>query len=169
MIETIFRKLVWLFNIKHRVIKPTCPDCKRAVPLMTRYFLFQSKPLGIFVHHFHRSDLDEFHDHPWTFVTVLLSSGYWEHMPLTGWRITEPKVISGPVAADDTGYRRWRPRLSVLYRPAKFRHYVEVKKPTWTLVIRFRRVRDWGFWSGGMWHFWRTFDASGSRSICEDE
>lgn len=150
------------------VIRPTCPAGKEGTPLMTRFYVFQTKPVAVYLHLFHRSDLDEFHDHPWSFLTFLLSSGYWEHLPLTGWCPSKPFKITGSVVAGDTGFRRWRRRFSVLYRPALFRHYVEVVKPTWTLVIRFRRIRDWGFWSDGKWHFWKTFDESGSRSICED-
>ncbi len=148
-----------LVRIPHRIIAPDCPEGKRARALMTRFFLFRSKYLGIYLHCFHRSDMDDFHDHPWAFVTILLSSGYYEHMPsnVTRFISAEHKVA-------------WRPRFSILYRPAEFQHYVELKKsPTWTLVFRFQRVRDWGYIVNGIWKRWELWDKElKSRSICED-
>lgn len=43
-------------------------------PLLTRYFLLQTRWLGVYLHHLHASDDDRaMHDHPWTFVSLLLS------------------------------------------------------------------------------------------------
>lgn len=136
---------------KWRVITPDCPEGKVGKPLMTRWFIFRRESFGVFVHLFHRSDLDEFHDHPWTFITFLVGSGYWEHVP-----------------SGSTGkHRVWRPRFSVLYRPAEYQHYVEVVRPTWTIVLRFKQVREWGFIKDGRWTHWRAFEDLKSRSICE--
>lgn len=65
------------------------------------------------------------HDHPWSFVTVLLKGGYLER---TG----------------DT-YRRKYPG-QVLYRPATWAH--DVTTPygrSWSLIITGPKKRDWGF------------------------
>lgn len=107
-------------------------------PLFTRYYLFESKPLSVYLHHFHASDDDRaFHDHPWSFVTFLFHHGYWEHTPKG---------------------RFWRRRFSLLRRPATWRHIVELEKPTWTLVFRFKRVREWGFHVPGTgWMDWQTY------------
>lgn len=137
-----------LDRLPRRVIQPDCPEGKVGAPLMTRYLLFRRESFGVFLHHFHRSDLDEFHDHPWTFVTILLSSGYVEHTPNGNF---------------------WRRRFSVLVRPAEYQHFVEIVKPTWTLVLRFRKRREWGFIKNGIWTWWRRFEDLKSRSICEEE
>lgn len=134
-------------RLPRRVITPDCPEGKVGRPLMTRYFVFRRKAFGLFVHHFHRSDLDELHDHPWTFMTLLLSSGYWEHT---------------------TKGRFWRRRFSILYRPAEYQHFIEIEKPVWTVVLRFRRCREWGFIKDGKWTWWKAFEDLKSRSICED-
>lgn len=111
--------------------------------LLVRYFVFQSERLAVYVHHLMTSDEDRaLHDHPWSFVTFLMSSGYYEHTP--------------------TG-RHWRRRFSVLYRPATWQHRLELVKPTWTLVFRFRRVRVWGFITKGGWMDWRTY----GREFCD--
>lgn len=106
-------------------------------PLMIRYFILRLPFVAIYVHKFMRSDNDRhFHDHPWSFVTILLNRGYNEHTPRGTF---------------------WRRRFSVLYRPATWQHWVEINRPVWTLVIRFRRVREWGFITEKGWIDWKTY------------
>jgi hypothetical protein len=106
-------------------------------PLLTRYFLFQTRCVGLYLHCLHSSDEDRaLHDHPWSFVTFLFHRGYHEHTP------------SG---------RFWRRRFSVLWRPAEWQHRLEVSQPTWTLVLRLRRRREWGFWLPTGWLDWRAY------------
>lgn len=130
-----------------RVITPDCPQGKVGSPLMTRYKLIRRESFALFIHRFHRSDLDELHDHPWTFITFLIGGGYWEHTPQG---------------------RFWRRRFTILYRPAEYQHFIEIERPTWTLVLRFRERREWGFIKHGIWTMWRKFEELKSRSICED-
>lgn len=100
-------------------------SCNSPKPLLVRYFLLHTKPISVFLHHLMQSDEDRaLHDHPWSFITILLSGGYWEHTQ------TE---------------RLWRRRFSILYRPAEWQHRLELPKPVWTLVIKFRSRREWGF------------------------
>jgi len=102
--------------IRRRVI--TDPCYPEGGPLFTRYYLFQCPFFALYVHHFHRSDNDRHvHDHPWSFVTWLLSSGYWEHVPEL------------PMFPAGTQVRFWRPRFSVLWRPAEWQHWVEIERP----------------------------------------
>ena len=82
------------------------------------------------LHKFLRPDNDfcSLHDHPRSFVTLILAGGYRETMP--------------------HGVR-WRSPGTLLYRPATFRHRVDVPhgRPCWTLLW-FRNVtRRWGFWT----------------------
>lgn len=111
---------------------------KEKGPLFTRYYLFESKPLSIYIHCFHTSDDDRaMHDHPWSFISFLFHRGYYE--------ITDSGTF-------------WRRRFSILYRPATWKHIVILKKPnTWTLVFRFKRIREWGFWVNGSWMDWRAY------------
>lgn len=110
-------------------------NCERDLYL-TRWYLFRIKWLAIFLHRFHRSDEDRaLHDHPWAFITLILWRGYDEH-------------FADPQATDKTMIRRRWP-LTIHYRPATWRHRVELieGRQAWTLVFRFKEVRDWGFWT----------------------
>lgn len=118
---------------RRRVIRA----CNGGDVLLVRYFLLHTTPLSIFLHHLRQSDEDRaLHDHPWSFITVLLSGGYWEHTP------TE---------------RLWRRRFSVLFRPAEWQHRLELDQPVWTLVFKFRSRRDWGFIMADGWHRWNEY------------
>lgn len=112
--------------------------CNRAQgTLLVRYFLLHTKPFSVFLHHLMRSDEDRaLHDHPWSFITILLSGGYWEHT---------------------TTERIWRRRFSVLYRPAEWQHRLELERPVWTLVIKFRSRREWGFIMPTGWQRWNEY------------
>ena len=100
-------------------------------PLLTRYYLILTRRGAVYLHHLHASDEDRaLHDHPWSFVTWLIGGGYYEHTPAG---------------------RCWRRRFSVLWRPAEYRHRLVLTRPTWTLVVRFRRRRAWGFWLPSGW------------------
>jgi hypothetical protein len=106
-------------------------------PLLTRYYLLDTKRAALYLHHLHTSDEDRaLHDHPWSFVTLLLSGGYYEHT---------------------TTERLWRRRFSVLYRPAEWQHRLELVRPTWTLVLRLSRRREWGFITRAGWLDWRSY------------
>lgn len=126
-------------KIPRRAIRDRCLPGKR--PLLVRYYLLQTRWLGVYVHHLLRSDhRDALHDHPWGFVTWLLSSGYWEHTPAG---------------------RCWRRRFSVLVRPATWQHALELERPCWTLVVRFCRVREWGFWTARGFVHYEAFGREG--------
>lgn len=120
---------------RHKVIR-MCDDNS---PLLVRYFILHTKPISIFVHHLMQSDVERaLHDHPWSFFTFLVSGGYWEHT------VTE---------------RIWRHRFSLLYRPAEWQHRLELEKPVWTVVIKFRSHREWGFIMKDGWHHWSKYMA----------
>jgi hypothetical protein len=165
-------------HFKYRIIAPDCPERTTGRPLMTRYALLRRKAFAIFLHHFHRSDLGEFHDHPWNFITFLFHRGYWEVIPLC--QFVLPLWAAWSYAGDDEhgrpiAVRVWRPRFSILYRPATYQHYIELEScichgrpnPTWTLVLRFKERRQWGFILKGRWVQWNKMDKEGYRSICE--
>lgn len=109
--------------------------------LLERYYLIDTRWFALYLHHLMTSDEDRaLHDHPWSFITFLLSSGYYEVVE-DGWPHME----------------LWRRRFSVLYRPAEWRHRLHLVRPCWTLVLRFRRRRDWGFWLPSGFMNWREY------------
>ena len=105
--------------------------------LVRRNFLF-----NIYLHHIVRDDDDRaLHDHPWRYVSFILSGGYWE--------VTE----SG---------HRWYGRGSVVRRRAVHKHRLEVgSNGAWTLFFSGHRTREWGFHCPQGWVPWRDFTASG--------
>lgn len=107
-----------------------------SIEYLVRYRLRLSNDLfGIYVHHFREPDIPVFHDHPWNFLTLILRGGYTEHRP---WHPP-----------------RKRRAGSLAYRCAEQPHYVdELDGETWTLVVRFRRRREWGFWLGEKLERW---------------
>lgn len=111
-----------------------------------RYHLLKTRWLGIYLHEFVRSDHDRcLHDHPWGFVAVIIRGGYMEQM------------------AD--GYY-WRRPGSILWRPAKTAHRIEIpygSRP-WSLVFVGRKVRDCGFYTKDGW---RKND--GVSPLCETD
>lgn len=132
---------------------------------LTRFYLFRHRRLGVMLHWFERSDEDlELHDHPWSFVSVILWRGYVEHYEVSQTcaacqgngvvRHTAAAIACRRCDATGEDYRRVRKRrwpLTILWRRAEWRHRVELVKerPALTLVIRFRERRQWGFWSQG--------------------
>lgn len=101
-----------------------------AHPLLIRYYLLSTPWFVVNIHKLLRSDEDRYlHDHPWDFWTLLLSGQYFEHLP------------GGTVRCLNAG--DW------LYRKAEHRHRVELNEPCWTLVLRRRTRREWGFWING--------------------
>jgi hypothetical protein len=69
------------------------------------------------------------HDHPWSFLTILLWNGYLERV------------------GDQDEYKVYKRRPgSILYRPAEFSHSIITPYGTsWSLVFTTKKVRDWGF------------------------
>lgn len=106
---------------------------------MNRYWLipYSRFPLAARVHQILRSDDDRaFHDHPWAYVTIILKGGYTEVRPI----FDESGLFIGES-------REWRGAGSILYRPAKSWHRLEIAEgvDTWTLFITGRKVQQWGF------------------------
>lgn len=104
--------------------------------LLIRYTIFDCKFFGIKIHKLVGTDNACQHDHPWAFVTFLMKGGYVEYTP------NGSKVYS---------------RFSLLYRPAKYTHKLEIHQPVWTFVITFKRVREWGFHTPKGWIKWFKF------------
>ena len=133
----IFHKL---FNKlgRYRLI----PDRRTGANYMHRYYLFLKDrnwfPFNLTLHKIVRSDDPVFHDHPWPYMTIVLSGGYWEHTP-------EGKFWRGP------GHMR--------FSKAESLHYLEVPQggSVWTLFFRFGKKKEWGFIKDGEWVHYQTY------------
>jgi hypothetical protein len=98
-------------------------------------------PFNVLLHNIKLSDDPIYHDHPWSWCSIVLRGGYFEHRP----------GAFGDVKV-------WRRPGSICFRKATDLHYVELgKKDVWTLFIHGRRVRKWGFIYKGVWTYWRDF------------
>lgn len=75
-------------------------------------------------------------------------------------RAEEIDRIEGRLIYPPDPVRTWRRRFSILWRPAEWKHRLELDRgrPTWTLVVRFRKRREWGFDVPGRgWLDWRAY------------
>ncbi|HET8738055.1 MAG TPA: hypothetical protein VFM69_15800 [Pricia sp.] len=107
-------------------------------PYLTRYIILNLKNVQLCLHIFHRSDADDLHDHPWSFISLLLWRGYNEQTP--------------------EGKSRKYPGM-ILYRKANHLHRVELVngKKAVSLVIMGKRKRAWGFTTSKGWVYWETY------------
>lgn len=114
-----------------------------------RYVLPRNPWFNIYLHKFLHDDEDRaLHDHPWWFISIMLSGEYIE-------------VVKNTVIC------RYAP--SVAYRPATHAHRVVLPKdedgvpePCWTLVITGRVTRDWGFHCPQGWRHFKEFTSPGN-------
>lgn len=105
-------------------------------PYLTRYYLLLKDrkwfPFNVFLHNFHKGDLDDLHDHPWPYFTVILKGGYWEHTP------------SG---------KHWRSPGHFRFATPRSLHRIELAPNTnvWTMFVPGPKIREWGFIVNGCW------------------
>ncbi len=146
-IDSIFEK----FNRK-RII----PDDETGPVVLVRYFmLFKDKPrnlntnikerdvpFNIFIHKICDDDPRYLHDHPWNYFTIILKGGYWEY--------SDPEIYH-PTDADEIP--KWKGPGSFSFNKATSFHRLVLNDniPCWTLFIRFRKIREWGFNINGKW------------------
>lgn len=115
-------------------------------PYLTRWELLICKWFAIYLHRFERSDdRSSLHDHPWNFLTIPLRYGY------------NDCTYSGRSLKDGTHdfNRQLMKPFRIYYRSSTHIHFVELlgkneDKKAWTLVIRFKYIRWWGFWNRGI-------------------
>lgn len=92
------------------------------------------------LHHIIASDDDCMHDHPWTFISLILWGGYVEESP------DENGDHINPSTGEISRKTLYHPGC-ILYRPASFIHRLEVYPRALTLVVTFKRVKEWGFFT----------------------
>jgi hypothetical protein len=141
------------------ITSPDLPDD----PYLVRWTLFSCPWFQVLLHRFLRSDSAAVHDHPWSFVSLVLWRGYRETL--------QPSVGPWP----EQQIRR-RP-FSIAFRRAEDRHRVvldvegwtpERSGPVlqaWTLVCTGPRRREWFFYPRGVRVPWRVMCFHGERFV----
>ena len=121
-------------------------------PYLERYYLFLKDrawfPFNVFLHKFLKSDIDDLHDHPWPYATLILKGGYYEWTPVfnnKGKKIAEFCTWRGP------GHFR--------IAGANSYHRVELDPGVecWTLFMPGPKKRDWGFLVENNWVQWEQY------------
>jgi len=114
-------------------------------PLLVRYTLLWTPWVRVYIHKLCRSDRDRhLHDHPWSFVSVVLWSGYHEMRP--GNEVVERGPLSIAYRrAEDQHRVRLRQLMRVEYHGTTQTWHRVGEIPAWTLVICGRKRRLWGF------------------------
>lgn len=122
-------------------------------PYMRRWVL-EARWFTVRLHHILREDYDQatFHDHPWSFVSVLLWGGYAEQQP------GGPELLRAAIGRFLDSQVRWGHRL-VAFRSAETLHRITwvPEGGAWTLVFTGPKRRVWGFVDERAWVDWRTW------------
>lgn len=112
---------------------------------LIRYYLFlrnrKNFPFNITLHKILKSDVDDLHDHPWSYATLILKGGYYEWLPV---KSREGNVV---------GSRRvWRGPGHFRKSKANDLHRLELQQgkdgneiPCWSLFIMGKQRQNWGF------------------------
>ena len=100
---------------------PSHPEYYKAKPWTARYYLLFRKrprwfPFNILIHHILDDDHGEgLHNHPFPFITIIVSGGYWE--------------------TDNNGIKIWRKKGYIGYRSANHLHRVDLKSGVKPITI----------------------------------
>lgn len=142
----------WFLWIKKTVLR--IRDGKLNPVYLIRYSLLTTPWFSVKLHRIFISDDDCMHDHPWSFISIILWGGYIEHRPsgsdVAIWKNSViEKRLYGPG--------------SILWRPCPSIHKLEIFQPATTLVITFKRQREWGFWTKDGWKEWYKYIRSGAK------
>lgn len=124
-------------------------------PYLDRLRIIQTPLFAVFLHRIHKDDLDrDPHDHPWWFVSLVISGSYEEEI----WNTAD-------VAADPYCYQvvsvariRVHGRFSVHATSRKIIHRItRIDGLLWTVLVTGRRHRSWNFWPDSGPVDWREY------------
>lgn len=108
---------------------------------LTRFRIIDLPWFGLYLHIIRRCDMGrDLHDHPWGFVTLILSGGYTER-----WA---PDGMYAVRAARDlvpTDQRHWRRGSVHRIRYGEFHSISHLDRQVWSLVFRGPRRSSWTF------------------------
>ncbi len=114
---------------------------------MIRWYIIKNKYFNIMLHKILLSDHNCCHDHPWDFISLILKGGYVEtveHNPCEMSESYRTKKIIHPG--------------QIIFRKAEHRHKLDIYQTCWSLVLRFKVKRRWGFWIKDKWVHWKLFN-----------
>lgn len=137
--------LVIMWTILCRTFPLRRKEIKRGINKETyliRRTLFDTAWFSIKLHRILLSDEGCLHDHPWSFISIILWGGYQEET------INERKRYG-------IG--------SILRRKPEFAHKLHVDKPALTMVITFKKKRMWGFLTK---EGWKPYWAYNLEDVC---
>lgn len=141
------------------------------------------------LHNICTADLDrEFHNHPWSFISIVLRGGYVERRPLyqeprfearaypvklkdidfEGWNheygVRAAELMANPPMSlhwEEPGYNIYRRAGSIAFRSYNDRHrIVHVLPDTWTLILLGPKRQTWGFFTKQGFVNWREFSSA---------
>lgn len=134
--------------LKKKFVYGTTEDKREELgPLLVRYYLFDGgdKYPSLYIHKLCRSDAErDLHDHPWWFFTFLMTGGYLEETPFEVTEFDDATIIN-------TFKIEYREPRRLYFRPATWTHRLLLVKPVWTLVLRGKTSREWGFYTQSGW------------------
>lgn len=121
--------------------------CEDGAAYLFRRQVIRTPWLRVFIHDIHETDQDRhLHDHPWSFISIILSGGYTELYCEDSQ--DDPWVVE---------QRRW-PRFSVhLMRHTAAHRIIDASPGLRTLVIAGPRRQDWGFHTENGFVGWRAY------------
>lgn len=111
-------------------------------PYLTRWYLVggrKHKWFTLCLHEFHASDPTDLHDHPFSYITWILTGGYWEETP-------------GGMFFRKPGHFR--------FRSSRSQHRIQLdpsKSAVYTLFFMGPRTRNWGFMHQRQWTDHNTY------------
>lgn len=135
------------------------PEC----PILFRWTLVRVGTKKVMLHRFLPNSRDrDPHDHPWSFVTVVLAGSYLD--------VNYRDCPRGIGQCESCRNEERMTRGKVRFRPALHTHQtVAGPRGCWTLVLTFGGAgRPWGFWRDNSWWTWKEYDAKfGHGMKCE--
>lgn len=133
----------WAFNTKMKI------PCLDGELYLFRRRLFQTPWFGAYIHDIYKPDLDaDPHDHPWSFISIVLQGGYTEELhPI-------PNVLR-----DEKRRQTWR-RFSIHRMNTYTAHRIIDLKGghTKTLILVGPRRSNWGFFTPLGWMPWNEYE-----------
>lgn len=135
----------WAINT--RMVIP----CENGEDYLIRRRLIQTPLFGIYVHDLLAPDKEDPHDHPWSFISIILRGGYAEDFYAHPWN-----QVIGKMSAVT---QHWG-RFSAHRMGTDSAHRIKSIRPgTVSLILVGPRRRQWGFFTKEGWVPWNEYEA----------
>jgi len=172
----VINQLLWFTTHEHHL-----------ADYMYRYWIFfkrRKDKWQLRLHYILRSDHDRhLHNHPWWYVSIILSGGYWEVTEANNeWikkyvtDLTNDRYVYDPenIFRDgNTWYKKkWYGPGSILFRKAAHVHRLRIQpeRRAWTLFLCGKKTAEWGFITEKGFIPWKVYLVmTGQTEMIEDE